>query len=99
MNIDRSTPPDVVGDEVRAWVEANVPRAWIEAGRQGGAAAVGEVRARAAYEEWYPVFAASGLVVPTWPVEYGGLGVTLATARVIDGELRPFNLGRLNPLG
>ena len=31
------------------------------------------MRTRADYEAWYPVFAASGLVVPTWPVEYGGL--------------------------
>jgi alkylation response protein AidB-like acyl-CoA dehydrogenase len=99
MKIDRNTPAEVVVAEVGAWVEANVPAAWVEAGRRGGAAAVREVRARAAYEEWYPVFAASGLVVATWPVEYGGLDVTMATARVIDGELRPFNLGRLNPLG
>ena len=99
MNVDRSTPADVVVAEVRAWVEANVPQTWVEAGRRGGAAAVREVRTRAAYEQWYPVFAASGLVVPTWPVAYGGLDLPLATARVIDGELRPFNLGRLNPLG
>jgi alkylation response protein AidB-like acyl-CoA dehydrogenase len=99
MNIDRSTPAEVVAGEVRVWIDANVPRAWVEAGRRGGAAAVREVRTRAAYEEWYPVFAASGLVVPTWPVEYGGLDVSIATARVIDAELRPFNLGRLNPLG
>jgi alkylation response protein AidB-like acyl-CoA dehydrogenase len=99
MNLDRSTPAAAVVDEVRAWVDANVPREWVEAGRRGGPAAVREVRTRVAYEDWYPVFAASGLVVPTWPLEYGGLDVPPATARVIDGELRPFNLGRLNPLG
>jgi alkylation response protein AidB-like acyl-CoA dehydrogenase len=99
MRIDRGTPVEVVADEVRKWVDENVPRAWVEAGRGGGAPAVREVRTRAAYEEWYPAFAASGLVVPTWPVEFGGLDVPMATARVIDAELRPFNLGRLNPLG
>ena len=99
MNVDRSTPVDAAVGEVRTWIEANVPRAWIEAGRRGGAAAVRAVRPRAEYEEWYPVFAASGLVVPTWPVEYGGLDLTPAVARAIDAELRPFNLGRLNPLG
>jgi alkylation response protein AidB-like acyl-CoA dehydrogenase len=86
-------------EDVKAWVEANVPPAWIEAGRRGGAAAVREVRTRAEYEEWYPVFAKSGLVVPTWPVEYGGLDVSPDVARAIDAELRPYNLGRLNPLG
>jgi alkylation response protein AidB-like acyl-CoA dehydrogenase len=85
--------------EVKAWVEANVPRAWIDAGDRGGAAAVREVRTRAEYEAWYPVFAASGLVVPTWPREYGGLGASPEDARAIDAVLRPYNLGRLNPLG
>jgi alkylation response protein AidB-like acyl-CoA dehydrogenase len=39
------------------------------------------------------------LVVPTWPAEYGGLDVCAAIARVIEVELAPYNLGRLNPLG
>ena len=38
-------------------------------------------------------------MVPTWPVEYGGLGVAPEVARAIDAELRPYHLGRLNPLG
>ncbi len=99
MKIDRSTPVDVAVGEVRAWVETDIPPAWVEAGRRGGAAAVREVRPRAEYEAWYPVFADSGLVVPTWPVEYGGLDVSREVARAIDTELSPFNLGRLNPLG
>ncbi|HEV7524440.1 MAG TPA: acyl-CoA dehydrogenase family protein [Acidimicrobiia bacterium] len=99
MRLGRDTPAAAAVDEVRGWVEANVPRPWLDAGRRGGAAAVREVRPRADYEAWYPVFAGSGLVVPTWPVEYGGLDVTPETARAIDTELRPFNLGRLNPLG
>jgi alkylation response protein AidB-like acyl-CoA dehydrogenase len=99
MNLGRDTPVDTAVGEVRAWVDANVPRAWIDAGRRGGAAAVREVRTRAEYEEWYPVFAASGLVVATWPVAYGGLDLSPEVARAIDVELLPFNLGRLNPLG
>jgi alkylation response protein AidB-like acyl-CoA dehydrogenase len=84
---------------VRAWIDANIPRPWIDAGRAGGAAAVRTVRTRADYEAWYPVFAASGLVVPTWPVAYAGLDLPPATARRVEQELAPFNLGRLNPLG
>ena len=63
---------------VRAWVDANVPPAWVEAGRRGGPPAVRAVRTRAEYEAWYPVFAASGLVAPTWPVEYAGLDLPMA---------------------
>ena len=99
MKIDATTPIDEAVVAVETWVEANVPRAWIDAGHAGGAAAIREVRTRAEYEEWYPVFAASGLVVPTWPVAYGGLDLKPVVARAIERELAPFNLGRLNPLG
>ncbi|HEY6427134.1 MAG TPA: acyl-CoA dehydrogenase family protein, partial [Acidimicrobiales bacterium] len=90
--------PDALA-AVRAWVEGCVSPAWVAAGRRGGPHEVRTVRTRAQYEEWYPVYGASGLVVPTWPVEYGGLDLTPAVARQLDEELRPFNLGRLNPLG
>jgi alkylation response protein AidB-like acyl-CoA dehydrogenase len=76
-----------------------VPPAWVEAGRRGGPPEVRTVRTRKDYEEWYPVFGVSGLVVPTWPVAYGGLDLSPTVARRVDEELRPFNLGRLNPLG
>jgi alkylation response protein AidB-like acyl-CoA dehydrogenase len=97
--IDASTSLDDAVGVVREWVAANVPAEWQEAGRRGGAAAIRAVRSRADYEAWYPVFGRSGLVVPTWPVAYGGLDVSPAVARAIDAELRPCNLGRLNPLG
>jgi alkylation response protein AidB-like acyl-CoA dehydrogenase len=83
----------------RAWVEEHVPAAWREAAAAGGAAAIREVRSRADYEAWYPVLAEAGLVAPTWPVEYGGLDVSMAVARAIEAVLAPCNLGRLNPLG
>ena len=84
---------------VQSWVEQHVPAPWVEAGRRGGAAQVRTVRRRADYEAWYPLFGASGLVVPTWPIEYGGLDLAPDVARRVDEVLRPYNLGRLNPLG
>jgi alkylation response protein AidB-like acyl-CoA dehydrogenase len=57
------------------------------------------VRSKGDYEEWYPTFAATGLVVATWPVEYGGAGLSAEEARMVERELAPLNLGRLNPLG
>jgi alkylation response protein AidB-like acyl-CoA dehydrogenase len=99
LAIDRGTDDADVIPAVREWIDEHVPRKWIEAGRAGGAGAIRSVRTRAEYEEWYPVFARSGLVAPTWPVAYGGLDLAPATARVVEQELRPFNLGRMNPLG
>ena len=99
LPVDAYTAEAAVVAVVREWIEAHVPRPWIDAGRRGGAGAIRLVRTRAEYEAWYPVFARSGLVVPTWPVAYGGLDLAPPTARAVEQELRPFNLGRLNPLG
>jgi len=99
LPVDASTAPHDAVSAVRGWVLDHVPGAWREAGDRGGAAAVRTVRTREEYAEWYPVFGRSGLVVPTWPSDYGGLGVSLDVARAIEGELAPYNLGRLNPLG
>jgi alkylation response protein AidB-like acyl-CoA dehydrogenase len=87
----------IAADEALTWVEANVPKAWRDAAATGRP--LREVRTFAEYEAWYPTFAASGYVVPTWPKEYGGLDVDVATARQIEAVLAPYALGRLNPLG
>jgi alkylation response protein AidB-like acyl-CoA dehydrogenase len=97
--IDATSTEADAAELTREWVHEHVPSSWRDAARRGGAAAIREVRSRDEYEHWYPVFGRSGLVVPNWPTEYGGLGVGRAVAKRIDAELRPYNLGRLNPLG
>jgi alkylation response protein AidB-like acyl-CoA dehydrogenase len=96
-------PDDASAADVRAavlaWIELSVPQPWRAAAERGGAAAIREVRSREDYERWYPVFAASGLVVPTWQPAYGGLGLSPELAREAETQLRPYLLGRLNPLG
>jgi alkylation response protein AidB-like acyl-CoA dehydrogenase len=99
LPVDASSSHDEIVAAVRAWVEAHVPRAWRDAAQRGGAAAIRKVRSRADYLDWYPVYGASGLVAPNWPREYCGLGLTNRMVRVIEAELRPYNLGRLNALG
>jgi len=99
IDVDHDTPAGEVVAAVREWIEEFVPSSWRDAARNGGAAAIREVRTRADYEAWYPVFARSGLAVPTWPVAYGGLDLAPDVARLVEAELRPYNLGRLNPLG
>jgi alkylation response protein AidB-like acyl-CoA dehydrogenase len=92
-------PLDELTLRIQAWADDQVPRVWRDASRAGGTQAIRKVRTRSDYERWYPVFAASGLVVPTWPVEYGGAGLTPGEARAVETVLAPYNLGRLNPLG
>ncbi len=97
--VDASTPVEECVARTEAWVEEHVPVAWREAAARGGNSAIREVRSRADYEAWYPVFGASGLVMPTWAREYGGLGVTPETASAMRAVLTPYNLRALNPLG
>lgn len=98
MPISETTSAADAVDVVEQWVAAEVPARWREA------AAVGPQALRAArsheeYQRWYPTFAESGLVVPTWHRDHGGLDVGNDVARAIDAVLAPLRLTRLNPLG
>jgi alkylation response protein AidB-like acyl-CoA dehydrogenase len=96
--IDASTDAATAAQACRDWIAAHVPAEWAAAA-QHGPEALRRARPRAEYERWYPTFGASGLVVPTWAVEHGGLGVGPEIARTIEAELAPYRLPRLNPLG
>ena len=98
LQIDATTSDAEIQDAVTAWVAEHVPQAWRDAASHGRRA-IREVRPRTDYENWYPTFAASGLAVATWPVEYSGLDLPPSKARVVESVLAPLNLGRLNPLG
>jgi alkylation response protein AidB-like acyl-CoA dehydrogenase len=86
-------------EAVRAWIASEVPQAWRAAAERGGPGAVRAVRTPQEYRDWYPAFSRSGLVVPGWELDYGGLGWPAALARAAERELRPYHLPRLNPLG
>jgi alkylation response protein AidB-like acyl-CoA dehydrogenase len=99
LALDADAGVEVAAAATRTWVRHHVPKSWQDAAAEGGVEAIRAVRPRAAYEAWYPVFGASGLVAPTWPPEYGGLGVSPPVARAMEAVLAPLHLGRLNPLG
>ena len=84
---------------VRDWVNAEVPEAWRGAAERGGPSLVRTVRTPGEYRQWYPAFARSGLVVPQWPAEYGGLGWSRPLAQAAERILARYHLPRLNPLG
>jgi alkylation response protein AidB-like acyl-CoA dehydrogenase len=86
-------------EAVADWVAAEVPQAWRAAAERGGPSLVRTVRTPAEYRVWYPEFARSGLVVPQWPAEYGGLGWQRSLAQAAERVLARYHLPRLNPLG
>ena len=98
LSITRDTTSGDAVDVVRQWVETEVPAAWRSAAAEGPAA-LRAVRGPDDYRQWYPTFARSGLVAPTWLPEHGGLGIGNDVARAIEDVLAPFRLTRLNPLG
>ncbi len=99
LSIDETSAADEVRAAVRDWIDDHVPQSWRDALDRGGLVELRRLRPRHEYEAWYPAFAASGLVAPTWPRAHGGLGLSNANARVADEVLVPYHLGRLNPLG
>lgn len=98
LPITQDTPVDDAVAVVRQWIDAEVPASWRSAAAEGPAA-LRAVRSRADYRQWYPKFARTGLVAPTWLPDHGGLGVRNDVARAIEGVLAPLRLVRLNPLG
>jgi alkylation response protein AidB-like acyl-CoA dehydrogenase len=101
MNRIGITADTAVEDAVAAvaeWIDAQVPHTWRVAAQEGPEA-LRAVRSGSDYRAWYPAFAQSGLVAPTWLPEHGGLGVDNQVARAIEKLLAPLRLARLNPLG
>jgi alkylation response protein AidB-like acyl-CoA dehydrogenase len=98
LPITPDTPNDDAIAIVRRWIDAEVPAAWRSAAAEGPAA-LRAVRTPADYRRWYPNFARTGLVAPTWHPDHGGLGIGNDVARAVEGVLSPLRLSRLNPLG
>ncbi|GAC1408910.1 MAG: acyl-CoA dehydrogenase family protein [Mycobacterium sp.] len=94
---DASSTADAVA-VVERWVVTEVPDPW-RAAAADGPGALRAVRSPSQYRQWYPNFAKTGLVVPTWLPEHGGLGITNDVALAIERVLAPLRLTRLNPLG
>jgi alkylation response protein AidB-like acyl-CoA dehydrogenase len=81
--------------EARAWLEARYPAS--QKGNAGearslmdGGAAAGELAS------WRDRLAEKGWTTPTWPTEYGGGGLTVLQARVLEQEMG--KIGAFNPI-
>ncbi|CAN5533611.1 acyl-CoA dehydrogenase family protein [soil metagenome] len=92
LDVDASMTPVEVGTAARAWLEEHLPDAWRTAHAQG------PVALRRVYEQigadWFVTLGESGLATPTWPREYGGLGLGADAAAVVADELATYDAGR-----
>ncbi|HEV2363625.1 MAG TPA: acyl-CoA dehydrogenase family protein [Caulobacteraceae bacterium] len=75
--------------DARAWLEANFPPALkTAAGRRSGGADAATWRARVVDKGWG---------APTWPIAYGGGGLSRVEARALAEEMA--RIGAYNPIG
>ena len=89
---------DPFRSEVRAWLEANYPAALRKSDIVSDPEAVWGGRAFQGLEDpqsvWMRRVAEKGWTTPTWPLAYGGAGLTVQQARIIDQEM---TAGRYRP--
>jgi len=80
-------PTDLSGfrDQVRAWLTANFPSAL--AGRSQSAVMERDPALADDLDQWRGKLAEKGWGAPTWPVDYGGAGLSDPEAKVIREEM------------
>ena len=71
MDLSYSTEELAFRDEVRAWLQTNLPADLKHKVSEG------EELNKDDYMRWHRILAAQGWVAPTWPVEWGGTGWSL----------------------
>ena len=86
--------------EVDAFLRVTLPPEWVAAIDAGDLDALSRIRREADADEIWRQVAAQGYVVPTWPEEYGGLGLEPKQGAAIAKGLGRFRLPRFNnPVG
>lgn len=80
----------------RDWVATNLPPPLAGARIDMYGVVSGDPAVKDAFELWRQRLAAQGWGAPTWPVEYGGAGLTDAQAKVVSRAIA--KAGSMNPI-
>jgi alkylation response protein AidB-like acyl-CoA dehydrogenase len=72
-------------DEVRDWLERNLPRSWVE--RLHGGSDIPRPDAYEFLRQWQGKLNEAGLVGLTWPKESGGRGLTFMEEMILQQEM------------
>jgi alkylation response protein AidB-like acyl-CoA dehydrogenase len=81
MDLSYPTDAEAFRTEIRSWLEANLPKGWFEPGFEMS------TEERKAFNEGWPAkLFEGGWICATWPVEYGGKGLTTMQGVVLSEE-------------
>ncbi|WP_370402596.1 acyl-CoA dehydrogenase family protein [Sulfitobacter sp. JB4-11] len=86
-------------NDLRAWLEAHCPAEMRDGATTEDVICWGGKNwtfASQAQQDWLNACAAKGYTVPTWPVEYGGAGLTRDQQKIFDEEMA--RIGARSPL-
>src|SRR3954462_11435673 len=81
MDLSYSEADESFRKEIRAWLEEHLPPGWLEPGFEMSTPARKEFNAA-----WPATLYEGGWVCATWPVEYGGKGLTTMQGVVLAEE-------------
>ncbi len=81
--MDLTYPPEVEAfrSEIRAWLEEHLPDGWFDEGFEMAPDEKAKFN-----EEWTHILHDGGWICATWPVEYGGKGLTTMQGVVLSEE-------------
>ena len=72
--------------EIRDWLAANLPAGWVEAAERGEAVDLSPSERQEFNNSWPAKLHAGGWICATWPVEYGGKGLSTLQGVVLAEE-------------
>ncbi len=85
MDFSLTPEQEAFRQRVRAWLQANIPAEWAR--RVMGAADVPRPQAYDFLRDWQRRLYEAGFIGLTWPVEYGGRGLTFMEELILHEEL------------
>ena len=87
MTVTESSPSrtdDEVREQVTAWLREHLPTEWVEGIEQSDDAKVRQGRSKLDHQRFLEEIGAAGWAQPMWPVEYGGAGLDVPQARIVE---------------
>jgi len=91
---------DGIQERVEEFLRCELPKSWVAAIDEGDADSLTRARDELDLAEWWVRLADEGYVAPTWPQEYGGLGLSPALAASVSRVLKRYKVPRFtNPVG